>query len=58
MKTRDIRARFLDYFEGHGHEVVPSGSLVPHGDQTLLFTNAGMVPVSYTHLPLPTILLV
>ena len=43
MKTRDIRARFLDFFEGHGHEVVPSSSLVPHGDQTLLFTNAGMV---------------
>ena len=43
MKTRDIRARFLDFFEGHGHEVVPSSSLVPHGDPTLLFTNAGMV---------------
>jgi alanyl-tRNA synthetase len=43
MKTRDIRSRFLDFFEGHGHEVVPSSSLVPHGDPTLLFTNAGMV---------------
>ena len=43
MKTRDIRARFLDFFEGHGHQVVPSSSLVPHGDPTLLFTNAGMV---------------
>ena len=50
MKTHDIRARFLDFFEGHGHEVVPSSSLVPHGDPTLLFTNAGMVQFKETFL--------
>jgi alanyl-tRNA synthetase len=38
-----IRQDFLDFFEEHGHTVVPSSSLVPGGDQTLLFTNAGMV---------------
>ncbi len=38
-----IRKAFLDYFSEHGHEVVASSSLVPAGDPTLLFTNAGMV---------------
>ncbi len=39
----DIRQAFLDYFKTHGHEVVPSSSLVPQNDPTLMFTNAGMV---------------
>jgi len=43
VKTSEIRQRFLDYFSRNGHEVVPSSSLVPHGDPTLMFTNAGMV---------------
>jgi alanyl-tRNA synthetase len=38
----EIRATFLKFFEGHGHRIVRSSSLVPHGDPTLLFTNAGM----------------
>ncbi len=38
-----IRQDFVDYFAKHGHSIVPSSSLVPGGDQTLLFTNAGMV---------------
>ncbi|MEW6728707.1 MAG: alanine--tRNA ligase [Pseudomonadota bacterium] len=42
MKTADIRKSFLDFFASKGHTVVPSSSLVPAGDPTLLFTNAGM----------------
>ncbi|MDI5932361.1 alanine--tRNA ligase [Halomonas kalidii] len=44
MKSADIRQAFLSFFEQHGHTVVPSSSLVPGNDPTLLFTNAGMVP--------------
>ncbi len=43
MKTSEIRSRFLDYFRHHQHQIVPSSSLVPANDPTLLFTNAGMV---------------
>ena len=44
MQTaNDIRATFLAFFAGHGHEVVASSPLVPHNDPSLLFTNAGMV---------------
>jgi alanyl-tRNA synthetase len=39
----EIRQQFIDYFTERGHTFVPSSSLVPGGDQTLLFTNAGMV---------------
>ena len=41
--SNDIRATFLGFFEQAGHEVVPSSSLVPRNDPTLLFTNSGMV---------------
>ncbi len=43
MNFRDIRAKFLDYFKVHGHEIVASSPLIPRDDPSLLFTNAGMV---------------
>ena len=42
MNSSQIRQQFLDFFAGKGHAVVASSALVPHGDPTLLFTNAGM----------------
>ncbi len=40
--SNEIRQAFLDFFASKGHQIVGSSSLVPHGDPTLLFTNAGM----------------
>jgi len=42
MTAKQIRQSFLDYFAKNGHRIVPSSSLVPGDDPTLLFTNAGM----------------
>ena len=43
LTAKEIRKRYLDFFKRQGHAVVPSSSLVPRDDPTLLFTNAGMV---------------
>jgi alanyl-tRNA synthetase len=42
MNSRQIRQSFLDFFSSKGHKIVQSAPVVPHGDPTLLFTNAGM----------------
>ncbi|MDD5245629.1 MAG: alanine--tRNA ligase-related protein, partial [Syntrophorhabdaceae bacterium] len=44
MTSKEIRKTFLDFFSHNGHRIVPSASLVPEKDPTLLFVNAGMVP--------------
>jgi alanyl-tRNA synthetase len=43
MSAADVRAAFLEFFRGQSHMIVPSSSLVPGNDPTLLFTNSGMV---------------
>ena len=44
LTTDEIRKTYLDFFQEKGHTLVDSASLVPNNDNTLLFTNAGMVP--------------
>lgn len=42
MKTNTVREKFLNYFKEKGHRIVPSSSVIPHNDPTLMFSNAGM----------------
>ena len=42
MTSHEIRRSFLEFFETRGHRIVPSAPVIPHGDPTLLFANAGM----------------
>ena len=58
MKASEIREKFINFFKDKDHSVVPSSPIVAKNDPSLMFTNAGMNPVSYTHLTLPTRLLV
>jgi len=45
MKSDEIRSRFLKFFEKRGHKIIPSASLVPENDPSVLFTTAGMHPL-------------
>ena len=45
MKAIDIRNKYLNYFKSHGHKVIPSASLIPENDPSVLFTTAGMQPL-------------
>ena len=50
LTGNQVRQSFLDFFAERGHTVVPSASLIPGGDSTLLFTNAGMVQFKHVFL--------
>ena len=45
MKAIEIRNKYLQFFEKHGHKIIPSASLIPENDPSVLFTTAGMQPL-------------
>ena len=45
MKSRELREKYLKFFESKGHIVTPSASLIPENDPTTLFTSSGMQPM-------------
>lgn len=45
MKAIEIRNKYLNFFKAHGHTVIPSASLIPENDPSVLFTTAGMQPL-------------
>ncbi|TET42087.1 MAG: alanine--tRNA ligase, partial [Dehalococcoidia bacterium] len=54
MTGNELRQVFLSFFQEKGHEIIPSSSLVPHKDPTLLLTSAGMVQIKPYFLGLET----
>jgi alanyl-tRNA synthetase len=50
LDTNEIRSAYLNFFKEKGHTVIPSSSLIPYGDPTLLLTNAGMVQIKPYYL--------
>lgn len=50
MNLNEIRSIFLKFFESKGHQILPSSSLIPHNDPSLMFTNSGMVQFKNTFL--------
>jgi len=45
MRSVELRQKFLEFFKKHGHKIIPSASLIPENDPTVLFTTAGMHPL-------------
>ena len=45
MTSKELRQRYLDFFVSKGHAIIPSASLIPENDPTVLFTTAGMHPL-------------
>ena len=45
MQSKEIRKRFIEFFKKRGHAEIPSASLVPENDPSVLFTTAGMQPL-------------
>lgn len=45
LTSKELRQKYLDFFQKHGHTVIPSASLIPENDPTVLFTTAGMHPL-------------
>ena len=45
LTSKELRQKYLDFFQSHGHTVIPSASLIPENDPTVLFTTAGMHPL-------------
>ena len=50
MKAIDIRNKYLNFFEGHGHKLIPSAPLIPENDPSVLFNTAGMQPLVHIYL--------
>ena len=53
LKSYELRKQYIEFFKERGHAVIPSSSLIPENDPTVLFTTAGMhplVPLSLIHI--------